>query len=132
MTGYGGWNWWLFTIYFFWFQLLDSAEQGSGTFAQYYLDPENMKLDAEMHPSIAYLLGWREHRYRYYYYYPEYTPDFSLLDEDDSAADGKKGEKGGDRGRSGKRERGDADEKADADEKDTKDEGDADEDTKDE
>ena len=42
-----------------------------------------MKLDAEMHPSIEYLLGWREHRYRYYYYYPEFTPDFSLLDKKD-------------------------------------------------
>ena len=66
---------------------MDSAEQGSGTFAQYYLDPLNMKLDAEMHPSITYLLGWREHRYRYYYYYPEFTPDFSLLDEDKKHSD---------------------------------------------
>ena len=47
----------------------------------YYLDPEDMTLDAELHPSISYLFGWREHRYRYYYYYPQYTPDFSLLDE---------------------------------------------------
>ncbi len=59
---------------------MDFLEQGSGTFAMYYLDPYAMTMDAELHPSIAYLLGWREHRYRYYHYYPEYTPDFSLID----------------------------------------------------
>ena len=49
-----------------------------------------MTLDAELYPSISYFFGWREHRYRYYYYYPEYTPDFSLLDEKDNKKDQKK------------------------------------------
>ena len=76
----GSLNWLGFWLYFFYFQIMDSIEQGSGTFAMYYLDPEYETLDAEMHPSITYFLGWREHRYRYYVYYPEYTPDFSLID----------------------------------------------------
>ena len=80
-------NWLLMWSYFFYFYFMDSAEQGSGTFAMYYLDPEAMTLDANFHPSFAYFMGWREHRYRYYYYYPQYTPDFSLLDKNSDEDD---------------------------------------------
>ena len=89
----GGWNWSLFFFYWIYKQLVATAEQGSGTFAIYYLDPEDMTLDAELYPSIGYLFGIREHRYRYYYYYPEYTPDFSLLDEEEDEPKEEKAEK---------------------------------------
>ena len=35
-----------------------------------------MTLDTNLWPSVFYLLGWKDHRYRYYYHYPEQTPDW--------------------------------------------------------
>ena len=46
------------------------------TFAMYWLSPKAMTLDSQLYPSVTYLLQWREHRYRYYYYFPEFTPAF--------------------------------------------------------
>ena len=45
-----------------------------GTFSMYYLNARYKTLDATLYPSLHYLFGWREHRYRYYYYFPEATP----------------------------------------------------------
>ena len=49
-----------------------------GSFAVYYLNPRSRTLDAKLYPSIQYLLGLRQHRYRYYSQNPEYAPIFDF------------------------------------------------------
>ena len=36
----------------------------------------NIALDPKLFPSLFYIFGLKEHRYRYYKYFPEQTPDF--------------------------------------------------------
>ena len=69
---------WLFWGYFFWAQFARYEEKMRGTFAMYYLNPKIDTLDAQLHPSIQYTLGWRDHRYRYYHYFPQNTPVFDV------------------------------------------------------
>ena len=69
---------WIFWGYFCFAQFFRYEEKMRGTFAMYYLNPRLMTLDPQLHPSIQYVLGWRDHRYRYYYYYPETAPAFEV------------------------------------------------------
>ena len=70
---WGWWYWYLITGVLFHF-----VEKRRGTFAMYWLNPKLDTLDAKLHPSIMYALGWRQHRYRYYHYYPEFAPNFDV------------------------------------------------------
>ena len=70
---------WLITIvYAVSAYVLDYFLSFRGTFAMYWLNPRAMTLDAQLFPSLMYMLGLRTHRYRYYYHYPEYAPDFDI------------------------------------------------------
>ena len=71
----GKWAFWVYTLIAIFFRY---EEKMRGTFAMYYLNPRLKTLDAQLHPSFQYTLGWRNHRYRYYYYFPEATPAFDL------------------------------------------------------
>ena len=68
----------MFWAYFGYAQYVRYVEKMRSTFAMYYLNPKLDTLDSNLHPSIQYFLGWREHRYRYYHYFPETTPNFDL------------------------------------------------------
>ena len=83
---YGGSTNWLITVgYAFYAWWFNSDETSYGTFAMYYLNPEDDRLDASLYPSLAYLVGWRDHRYRYYHYFQsEELPNENLeLAQDD-------------------------------------------------
>ena len=71
----GKWAFWVYTLIAIFFRY---EEKMRGTFAMYYLNPRLKTLDAQLHPSFQYTLGWRNHRYRYYHYFPEATPAFDL------------------------------------------------------
>ena len=69
---------WLFWSYLAYFEFMHFQETKRGTFAMYYLNPRLMHLDAKLYPSLNYALGWREHRFRYYYYFPDTAPAFDV------------------------------------------------------
>ena len=71
----GKWAFWAYSLIALFFRY---EEKMRGTFAMYYLNPRSKTLDPQLHPSFQYGLGWREHRYRYYHYFPEATPAFDL------------------------------------------------------
>ena len=70
----GAGNRWLLLMGSFMAFFTHFVSKKRGTFSMYYLDATYRTLDATLYPSIHYLFGWRRHRYRYYYYFPEATP----------------------------------------------------------